>query len=366
MTKPGGNVVPEMSIVVFQDSPSSLCVTPLWGPAMPDVSVIIPLHNKGPYVRETIHSLRQQSLATWELLVVENHSSDNGPELVRALSQDDSRIQLLQAPSEVRGPGAARNHGIERASGKYLLFLDADDLIKPNHLESLFQKARDTGADIVASNWLEFRDMDTSNGATPDCQTMMRKQAGGSMIGRGSLEDSTIAFAPWAVHCALVRKECLAHDRRWLPELDRFPSEDTAFWFGTIHGRRVEYTNKYTAIYRTETVNQRNRHDEIELWSDAMTAVTTANLAYLKKMGREPTRGNCEMLMRLWENIAIRATRARNLATLRFAYLNAKCWLNRCVDADGAILDHLKWRRRLGLSVVISAKVVASYSTSRG
>ena len=60
---------------------------------MPKVSIITPLHNKGPYVEETLCSVLAQTMPDWELIVVENGSTDNGPEVVRKLP--DSRIQLV-------------------------------------------------------------------------------------------------------------------------------------------------------------------------------------------------------------------------------------------------------------------------------
>ena len=327
-------------------------------PIMSQISVITPLHNKGPYIRETIRSLQRQSLTDWELLVVENHSTDDGPERVQRISEEDSRIQFLQAPSAVRGPGAARNHGIERAMGKYLLFLDADDLLDSQHLESLLRRAGETNADIVASDWLEFRDGPAGANVPPPGE-MTRKQATASIPGRISLSESAIAFAPWAVHCALVKADGLTPDRRWAPELDRLPSEDTAFWFRAIQNRHVEWTNQHTAIYRTHSANYRNQHEDIALWLRAMTAITNANLAFLEQLGERLTLRHCEMLMRMWENIAIRAVGASDYAAARVARRNAEEWLDRCFSAGGVPQAPLKWRRRLGLSAIIYAKAVS-------
>src|ERR1700735_4941661 len=99
---------------------------------MKSVSIITPLFNKAPYVAETIQSVLAQTMADWEMIVVENGSTDEGPNVVRQFN--DPRIHLMESPK--RGPGAARNLGLERARGEWILFLDADDLIERDYLNN--------------------------------------------------------------------------------------------------------------------------------------------------------------------------------------------------------------------------------------
>ncbi len=80
---------------------------------MPAVSIITALHNKGPYIAETIRSVLAQTVSDWELIVVENGSTDDGPG--NAASFSDERIRLVISPKT--GPGAARNHGLQLACG---------------------------------------------------------------------------------------------------------------------------------------------------------------------------------------------------------------------------------------------------------
>src|SRR5438046_1358873 len=114
---------------------------------MPRVSVITPLFNKAVYISETIRSVLAQTMRDWELIVVENGSTDDGPELVGQFL--DSRIRLVD--SVKRGPSAARNVGINLAAGEWLLFLDADDLIEKTYLERrLIAGSVDAFAEVVA------------------------------------------------------------------------------------------------------------------------------------------------------------------------------------------------------------------------
>jgi glycosyltransferase involved in cell wall biosynthesis len=122
---------------------------------MPLVSMIAALHNKGPYVAETIRSVLAQTMPDWEMIVVENGSSDNGPEIVRQFS--DRRVRLAVSPRQ--GPGAARNVGLVQATGEWILFLDADDLLTPHFLEERLGLLIDhPQADLLVGCWEEFFD----------------------------------------------------------------------------------------------------------------------------------------------------------------------------------------------------------------
>ncbi len=95
----------------------------------PLVSVIMPLYNKRPYVRRAVASVQGQTFPDWELIVVDDGSTDGSWTEVPA---DDPRIMLVR--QENRGPGAARNRGAGLASGRYVSFIDADDYYYPEKL----------------------------------------------------------------------------------------------------------------------------------------------------------------------------------------------------------------------------------------
>ena len=102
---------------------------------MPKISVIIPLFNKGFIISETLQSVLVQTFTDFEIVIVNDGSTDNGFEVVSKFS--DNRINLFQ--QENKGAAAARNLGIEKATGELIAFLDADDYWFPNHLEEIFK-----------------------------------------------------------------------------------------------------------------------------------------------------------------------------------------------------------------------------------
>jgi glycosyltransferase involved in cell wall biosynthesis len=96
-------------------------------------SIIIPLYNKSPYIADAIESVLAQTCSAWELIVIDDGSTDDGPQKVRRF--DDARIRLLSQPNA--GVSAARNAGIAHATGEWVAFLDADDRYHPKYLQAL-------------------------------------------------------------------------------------------------------------------------------------------------------------------------------------------------------------------------------------
>ena len=100
----------------------------------PLVSVIMPCYNMEPYISETIASVQRQTYPHWELLIVDDASTDLTAELVKKLQNEDDRIQFFVKP-EHSGIADTRNQCLSMAKGRFLAFLDADDVWHPNKLE---------------------------------------------------------------------------------------------------------------------------------------------------------------------------------------------------------------------------------------
>lgn len=97
------------------------------------VSIITPCYNGEKYVAKTIESVLAQTYSNWEMIIIDDGSKDSSAEVVRAYTEKDSRITLLQ--QENAGSAAARNNGIRNANGQYIALLDSDDLWEPEFLE---------------------------------------------------------------------------------------------------------------------------------------------------------------------------------------------------------------------------------------
>lgn len=100
----------------------------------PLVSIIIPSYNKDRYIKETIDSVVKQTYTNWELIVVDDVSNDHTVSIVREYQKIDSRIMLYEN-TENKGANYSRNFGVYNSKGEYIVFLDADDLLKFDCLE---------------------------------------------------------------------------------------------------------------------------------------------------------------------------------------------------------------------------------------
>jgi len=99
------------------------------------VSIITPCYNSEQFIERTVESIIDQTYSNWELLVIDDFSSDNSVNIVKRLIKLDSRIKLVQLEKNY-GAAVARNKGIELAKGRFIAFLDSDDLWLPNKLKT--------------------------------------------------------------------------------------------------------------------------------------------------------------------------------------------------------------------------------------
>lgn len=93
------------------------------------ISVIIPSFNKASFIAETIKSVQSQNLSNWELLIIDDGSTDNSIAIIQEFCNSDERIKLHQRTSLPKGGSACRNIGLQKAQGEYIIFLDADDVL---------------------------------------------------------------------------------------------------------------------------------------------------------------------------------------------------------------------------------------------
>ena len=95
------------------------------------ISIIMPMHNSAAFVGEAIESVLAQSYREWELIIVDDESTDASVSIVEAYAQKDSRIRLFRNPKPIKMPSAPRNMGLSMAKGRYIAFLDSDDMWLP-------------------------------------------------------------------------------------------------------------------------------------------------------------------------------------------------------------------------------------------
>ena len=121
------------------------------GNKMPKVSVIIPVYNVEKYLEECLQSVCKQTLKEIEIICINDGSTDNSRQILKDFAKKDKRIVLIE--QENRGVSIARNNGLRAAKGKYIAFVDSDDMVEPDFFEKLYLAAEKYNVDIAAGGY---------------------------------------------------------------------------------------------------------------------------------------------------------------------------------------------------------------------
>ena len=116
------------------------------------VSIITPSYNSAKFIAETIQSVQNQTHQNWEMIIVDDASSDETENIVLSIIQNDSRIKFYKL-SQNSGPAVARNTAIEKASGEFMTFIDADDIWFPTFIQNNIKTIQETAIPFVFSSY---------------------------------------------------------------------------------------------------------------------------------------------------------------------------------------------------------------------
>ncbi len=169
----------------------------------PSVSVIVPVFNEEKHLSECLESAIKQTLSNIEIIVVNDCSTDNSQAIINDYLEKDSRI-ILVSHDYNRGLGEARNTGVGSSSGKYIYFLDSDDSLPTDSIETLYSIANEFGSDLVLGGFSSKIDVDGSFvkcdlynvSITNYPDLLYNHSALNKLINRSSLLESGIRFIP--------------------------------------------------------------------------------------------------------------------------------------------------------------------------
>lgn len=203
---------------------------------MPQISIVVPVYNAENYIRQTVDMVLNQTFTDWELILVEDCSKDNSAEVLRSLESElqDARIRVIYKEKN-EGAAKARNTGIDAATGRYLAFLDADDIWMENKLsdELAFMQKKQAAFVFTAYEFGDENAVGTGK-IVKAPEILTYKKA----LSRTIIFTSTTMF-----DVSVLGKD--------LVKMPAVPSEDTATWWRILRSGYVAYGYpEVTTIYR--------------------------------------------------------------------------------------------------------------------
>ena len=235
------------------------------------VSIIIPTFNYGHFIEDTLNSLLHQTFKAWECIIVDNGSTDNTAEIIEQFISKDLRIKHVYI--EHSTTSKARNVGIKEALGKYIQFLDSDDMLSQNKLQCHFEELESNpSVDLVYSNALFFDNSDT-------LKKHLRKTRN-----EGGLEDQVLfsgnswELMPimntrnfWTICSPMFRKSILTQCGLFNNQLNWV--EDWEFYFRILaENILVKYIDN-DAVFPLVRVHKRSlSHNNLSMYSQSIKA----------------------------------------------------------------------------------------------
>lgn len=204
------------------------------------VSVITPCYNAESTIAQTIESVLNQTYKDWEMLIVDDSSTDRSPEIIKKYIERDKRIKYFKTDKPSGSPSLPRNIGIENASGEYIAFLDADDIWLPQKLEIQVKFMIEKKVDLSYS----FYEKISHDGVRNNRIIKTSKLTTYNSL----LHSNTIPCLT-----GMISREAIGNIR-----FKQIPQEDFCFWLDVLKkGYQAHNLCKVTSLYR-ESKNARS------------------------------------------------------------------------------------------------------------
>lgn len=202
------------------------------------VSVIIPVYNTADYIKQTVESICNQTLRNIEILLINDGSTDNSLDIMQEMSTIDSRIKVFSQHNQ--GPSVSRNVGINNAKGQYIYFMDSDDLLESNTLETCYNECLNNQLDFAyfdAKAFTDDNDLDV-----PDLKYNRQQHIDSNILYRG-IDSFNKQVKEWCYTPSV----CLL-----FINLNFLKSIHLSFYHGIIHEDQLFTAQLYLAASRTK------------------------------------------------------------------------------------------------------------------
>lgn len=199
------------------------------------VSIVVPVYNSEKFIEETIKTVKEQTYTKWELILVNDCSTDKSKTIIEKYEKNDKRIRLINL-RENSGAAMARNNGIEYAKGKYIAFLDADDLWDKEKLEKQIKFMEENEYEFTFTNY-EFSD--EKGNKTGKVVNVPEKLGYTQALKNTTIFTSTVIFNAQKLGKELIK----------MPDVRK--GQDTATWWKVLKTGIIAYGLKENlSLYR--------------------------------------------------------------------------------------------------------------------
>lgn len=220
--------------------------------SQPFFSVLIPVYNKASHLERTLGCVKTQTFTDYEVIAVNDGSTDNSLEVLKASST--SKMRIIEQTNQ--GPAVARNTGIKASQGKWIAFLDADDEWTPDHLQGLHDAILQCPDAVLATSFQQIQD---AHGALRSARYSNHE---------GLKQHCLTSIFPHMMQDALIHSSCCAVNASIVEQVGLFDTsitygagEDTDYWIRWAIAGPVALSTATTSTYRQDATNRVSKTD---------------------------------------------------------------------------------------------------------
>lgn len=239
------------------------------------ISVIVPIYNSDTYLEECINSIINQTYQNIEILLINDGSTDNSLKICKKLEQKDRRIKIINKKNT--GVSDSRNIGIEKSNGKYILYVDSDDILRNDMIERLYKTLIEKNVDIVRCNYIvKGKDKEYKGNLYNLSNSKIERSQYDKLLINLLTNNNNIPCYVWLL---LIKKEKITKFDREL-----YFMEDTYFFMQQLYNvESIYFLNEYLYYYRYNDVSASKDSEKVEKNIYGIIEAENKIKSYLKK-----------------------------------------------------------------------------------
>lgn len=252
----------------------------------PLLSIIMPVYNVKPFLEASILSVLNQAYRNFELIIVNDASTDDGLKIIEMFAGVDERIKVISLDhNTLGGAGIPSNIGLEEAQGEYIGFIDSDDFVTRNSFSALMAEAIDKDADLVIGNFCTFTDDDREVSIAYDDKIYSELPKNETLSPQTHPMLFRLSPVPWR---KIYKHDFLEKHQIRFPEGDYFYEDNPLHWFVLSKANNVVLTNEVISYHRMAREGQTMSSSSHKLASIANHINTIGNfLANCESLNKE-------------------------------------------------------------------------------